>query len=832
MQACRGMELLNIPQSPSDICLVSIRPPSSTARQSPQTPRNVRNDPEVRSAAMGHEDLSIHHSLNTREAVITIASTSNCIPLSWAKKSLEDALSLLDSHSLPHPTVYEFACILRKCRKAQNPAFLPRLLAHIRTLGHESDPHLGNNLVSALVEAGHLSEAQQVFENLEAQNRPSCNSLITGYVKCGQPLLALSLYERLTPDELLRLSGHTFVALIKACTKSKNLELGSQIHACVKIKGLLQRDKFLGSVLVDMYAKCGSLAKAQELFNELPVKDVVSWNALISAYANHGLGEKALQCFSQMQHEGFTPTSITFVCCLKACGSLRDTDQCQTLDVEVTKHGLEKDLIVGSALLDMHVKCGSLKKAEEVFHNLPVRNVVSWTALIKGYVEHGFAEEALSYFEKMQEEGISPDVVAFLCVLKACGKLGSAIKGEKLHADISRIGLEKDLFLGCALVDMYCVFGLLDKAQEIFNKLITKDVMLWNTLMGGFVDHGKGKEALQCYQQMQQDGICPSAVSFVYALKACGSLMNIEKGREIHAEISNRRLDKDMLVGSSLVDMYSKCGALELAQEVFDNLSAYDVVSWTSLIGGYTNLGQGREALTRFEMMQHEGLSPNAITFACSLKACGIEGALHKGQEIHAKIAKAGLLEGESILGNALIDMYAKCGLAIKAQEVFELQVIQDVVAWNALIAGYAQLGESKSVLCMLNKMVEQNETPNLITFVSVLNACSHAGLIDLGLMYFDIMVKEYGINPLLEHHTCMIDLLCRAGQVENALCMINEMRIDPDLAVWHTLLGACQKGGDKELGKQAFEQAVYRNGLDATAYVSWSNIFHDDDVV
>ncbi|KAH7301713.1 hypothetical protein KP509_23G038700 [Ceratopteris richardii] len=579
-----------------------------------------------------------------------------------------------------------------------------------------------------------------------------------------------------------------------------------------------------------MYAKCGKLSEAEELFNSLSARDVVSWNALISGYVRHGFGEEALKLFQKMQLEGCKPTAVTFVSCLKACTLLKDMDQCQIFDAEVRSNGLEHDPFVGIALIDMHAKCGFLERAEEAFQELPTRNVVSWTALMKGYIDHGRAEQALTCFEKMQEEGVSPDAAAFLCALKSCSRTGNIVMGQKLHADISRMSVERDHLLDCALVDMYCKFGLLNKAQEIFMELPTKDVMLWNTLMGGFIDHGQGDKALWCYDQMLQNDICLSSVSFVLGLKACGNLLDIQKGKEIHVEVCKRDLERDLHVGSTLVDMYSKCGALEIAQEVFDKLSSQDVVSWTSLIGGYTDHGKGLEALIRFKLMQDEGIAPNAVTFSCILKACGNEGAVRKGRETHAMIAKTELLEKESIVGSALVYMYAKCGLPARAKEAFDVEAVQDIITRNVLIAGYAQLGECGTALNILNEMIGEGEKPTPVTFVSILNACSHAGLVDLGLMCFDRMKTDFSMVPSVEHHTCVIDLLCRAGQIENALSLINEMQISPDLAIWHSLLGACQQGGNVELGKHAFEHAVHIDGLDATAYVSWSNVYHDDE--
>eukprot|EP00250_Pteridium_aquilinum_P004822 c15019_g1_i2 orf=717-1601(+) len=283
------------------------------------------------------------------------------------------------------------------------------------------------------------------------------DSLITNCVKYGNPWHAISLYQQMKRSEFLRPNDRSFVALLKACTKLRALEMGLELHADIARLGLLEKNPFAGSTLVGMYVKCGSLAKATQVFDRLEGQDVVSWTALITGYVEHGRFENALQCYEQMQVEGVSPNAITFVSTLKACGSIRATSRGHILHIEIKRQGLlQTNIYVGSALVDMYAKFGSLMRARQVFDEVPARNEVLWNALITGYVECGWGRKALECFEQMRLEGVVPNAVTFICILKASGLVGATDRVEEIHAEIEKQNLlGSDLLVGSTLVDMY-----------------------------------------------------------------------------------------------------------------------------------------------------------------------------------------------------------------------------------------------------------------------------------------------------------------------------------------------------------------------------------------
>lgn len=685
------------------------------------------------------------------------------------------------------------------------------LYTYMQRSGLDSHQMLGDDLVRLLAHVGNMHAALQVYHSRADPKAASLHSIISSCVEYGMPQLALILYESSQKNHTSFLGGRTFVTLLKACVQAKDVDSGRMLHDHAFHSEMLKRNPFVGSALVDMYCKFGLLAKAKQVFDGLPMQDVVTWTTLIAGYAENGHSEEALACLAEMERDGVCPNGTTYVCVLKACTNLGDIEKAQDIHIEVERRGLlEEDTIVGNTLVDIYARCGLLAMAAQVLEKLPVHNLVSWTALITGYSEHGNGEKALYCFEQMQLEGIHPDSLTYASILKACGALGASNRGRELHAELKRKGLlVGDIFIGTALVDMYAKCSLLAEAQQLFDDISVRDAISWNSLISGFAENGCGMEAIRCFEQMQLECILPNSVSFACTLKACGDIGATLKGEEIHARVERKGvLAKDAIVATALVDMYAKVGLLVNAQEVFDKLPIRDVATWNALITGYTEQDLGEEAFKYFEQMQLEGVAPNKITFVCIVKACGILGAADKGEELHTEIERRGFFDKDTI-GNALVYMYAKCGWLVKAQRVFDKLVIQDAVAWTALMAGYAQLGEIEHVIHIFDRMLGGGVKPSLVTFIIILNACSLRGLSKESETYFEIMSKDYGIAPAPHHYTCLVDLHSRVGQLDEAVAKIKEMPWESNLITWHAVIEACKYSGNYDFANKAFELAL-----------------------
>lgn len=537
----------------------------------------------------------------------------------------------------------------------------------------------------------------------------------------------------------------------------------------------------------------------------------------------------------------------------------------------------------------MYAHCGSLEDARCLFDRLPIKDVVTWTTMIAGYVEHGLGQEALDLYAKMQYEGrVLADAVTFVCLLKACASTGALLQGKQLHAQIRRRGgLERDLKVGSCLVDMYAKCGSLDDACRVFDNMPQKDVATWNAIISGYANCGSiedartaferlptknvvtwtsmiagytqggwGQEALDLYEQMEKEGITEANdVTFVCLLQACASVGAgaLHMGRYLHTQIHAKGLDADVMVAACLVDMYGKCGSLEDARRVFQNvpsltasnamISGYvrygcledarkvfeylplkDVVTWTTLIVGYARHGLSQEALHLYVCMQQEGLAPDAITFVSLLQACTQVGALHQGVQLHTQIELLGL-QSNAVVANCLVGMYAKCGRMEDARRVFDSLVRKDVVTWTALLSGYAQLSDARMASHCFEEMCRQGVEPDEATFTCLLVACSHQGLVSEGQSYFQKM-GDYGIKPTLYHYNCMVDLLGRSGRLDEAEVMLQTMPFKSSVVGWTSLLSACKSHGGVDCGRRCFSNIVTVEPDNASAYVLLSSIY------
>ncbi|CAK9854889.1 unnamed protein product, partial [Sphagnum jensenii] len=423
-------------------------------------------------------------------------------------------------------------------------------------------------------------------------------------------------------------------------------------------------------------------------------------------------------------------------------------------------------------------------------------------------------------FQQMERECMTPSTFTFVTVLKACAKLGLLQEGKRIHTQILQKGCESDIFVSTSLVGMYTKCGSLEDACKVFDRMSSHDVVSWTAMISGHVKHGQAQKALELYHQMEEEEaqmerecMTPSTFTFVTVLKACAKLGLLQEGKRIHTQILQKGCESDIFVSTSLVGMYTKCGSLEDARKVFDRMSSHDVVSWTAMISGHVKHGsleeaqrvfnrmprhnvvswnamilghvksqQAQQALELYKRMQSEGVQPDSVTFVGVLNACASVMGLEEGRLAHKQIIQSNC-ESNVFVVSSLVDMYAKCGSLEDAQKVFNRMPRHNVGSWNAMILGHVKCGQGQEALELYQKMQgEEGVQPDPVTFVGVLNAsCSHGGLVCEGLLYFESMGSVYGISATVEHCACMVDLLGRAGHLQEAEDFINTMSCEPN---------------------------------------------------
>jgi len=423
----------------------------------------------------------------------------------------------------------------------------------------------------------------------------------------------------------------------------------------------------------------------------------------------------------------------------------------------------------------MYAKHGSIEEAWKLFKKMPSQDVVTWNAMVLGHVKCGQEQKALELFQQMQQDGVPPDSVTFVGVLKACANVVAIEEDRYVRQQIIQSGLESDVFVGNSLVDMHAKCRSMEDAWRVFNKMPSRDVVTWTTMMLGHVQCSQGQKALELFRQMQQEGVRPSSVTVVRVLKACASVVAIEEGRCVHQQIIQSGLESDVFVGSTLVDMYAKCGSMEDAWRVFNKMPSRHVITWIAMIFGHVKCGQGQEALELFWEMQQEGVQPNSVTFVGVLNACASMVALEEDRCAHEQIIQSGL-ESVVSVGNSLVDMYAKSGSMEDAWSVFNKMPSRNVVTWTVILGGCVIHGYGKEVLKHFESMCEEGVQPNDVTFVCLLSACSHEGLVDEGMWCYASMVTEYMISAKSEQYTLAMLAIYRRQKIWSWQCPVNYM--------------------------------------------------------
>ncbi|OVA20422.1 Pentatricopeptide repeat [Macleaya cordata] len=434
------------------------------------------------------------------------------------------------------------------------------------------------------------------------------------------------------------------------------------------------------------------------------------------------------------------------------------------------------------------------------------------------------SKTGLYILDLIDQGSIDPDHTIYNKLLKKCTQLGRLREGKMVHEHFLNSKFKSDLFIQNTIVNMYAKCGSLDDALKMFDRMSLKDMVTWTALITGYSQNDRWEEALALFPQMIELGLKPNQFTFASLLKASGLAATDKPGRQLHAFVVNYGYNSDVYVCSSLLDMYARCGRMKDAQLVFDGMVSKNEVSWNSLIAFHARKGEGEDALKLFWRMQREDFKPTHFTYSSIFSACSSTGALEQGKWIHAHMIKSG---GKLIafVGNTLLDMYAKAGSIEDARKVFDRLEKRDVVSWNSMLTGFAQHGLAKEAVERFEEMLKIGILPNEITFLCVLTACSHGGLLKEGQYYFELM-KKYKVEPQVEHYVTIVDLLGRAGHLNQAESFINNMPIEPTAAVWGALLGACRMHGNIELGTFAAERVFDLDPVDSGPPVLLYNMY------
>ncbi|KDP23280.1 hypothetical protein JCGZ_23113 [Jatropha curcas] len=614
--------------------------------------------------------------------------------------------------------------------------------------------------------------------------------------------------------------------MLRACIQTDDHIAGKALH-CEIIKKGNCLDLFGSNILLNLYVKSDALSDASKLFDEMPERNTVSFVTLIQGHAQSLQLFGALELFSRLHREGHELNPFVFTTILKLLVCMEWAELCYCIHACIFKLGLDSDAFVGTALIDSYSVCGCgyVDSARQVFDSIANKDMVSWTGMVACYAENDHFEDSLHLFSQMRMLGFKPNHFTFAGALKSCIGLEAFDVGKGIHGLSIKTRYELDLYVGVSLLDLYIKSGDTGGAVQVFEEMPKIDVIPWSFMIARYAQSNQSKEAVDLFCQMRQAFVLPNQFTFASVLQACATMESLDFGRQIHSHILKVGLDINLFVANALMDVYAKCGRVENSMELFVELPNRNDVTWNTMIVGYVQSGSGEKALSLFKTMLECQVQATEVTYSSTLRACASLAAMEPGIQIHSLSVKT-LYDKDIVVGNALIDMYAKCGSIKDARLIFDMLSECDKISWNAMISGYSTHGLCAEALNIFQMMQETESKPDKLTFVGVLSACSSAGLLDTGQAYFKSMVEDYGIEPCMEHYTCMVWLLGRSGHLDKAVKLIEQIPVEPSVTVWRALLGACVIHNDVELGRISAERVLQIDPQDEASHVLVANMY------
>lgn len=594
---------------------------------------------------------------------------------------------------------------------------------------------------------------------------------------------------------------HLVIKLVQQYAATKSIAGTKQLHAFIITSGPLFTH--LRSSLIRAY---GHVSNVRILFDEMSERSSFLYNTVMKMYAQNGASHDSLKMFLGMLRLGeYNPDNYTYPIVIKACTDLAWRKLGIALHGRVLITGFDMDTFVGNCLIAMYMNFGEVKAARKVFDAMWEHSVVSWNTLISGYFKNAYAKEALVVFDWMLKSGVEPDCASVVSVLPACGYLKEIEMGRMIHELVAGGRLGKNIAAWNALVDMYVKCGSVNEARLVFDRMSERDVVTWTSMINGYALNGDVRNALGLFQLMQFEGVRPNSLTIGSLLSACSSLYYLKHGRSLHAWTIKQNLECEVIVETALIDMYAKCNLVKLSFQVFARTSKKKTVPWNAILAGFVHNGLARKAVELFRQMLVEVVEPNDATLNSLLPAYAILADLQQAMNIHCYLIRYGFLSVVEV-STGLIDIYSKCGSLESAHKIFSEIPIKDkdIVVWSVIIAGYGMHGHGETAVSLFKEMVQSGVQPNEVTFTSALHACSHGGLLDEGLDLFNFMLENHQTCSRADHYTCIVDLLGRAGRLDEAYDLIRTMPLKPTHAVWGALLGACVIHGNVELGEVA----------------------------
>ncbi|XP_022897015.1 putative pentatricopeptide repeat-containing protein At5g08490 [Olea europaea var. sylvestris] len=761
-----------------------------------------------------------------------------------------------------------FADVLKSCAAISGTSLGKTLHGQVIRQGHNSCQFVLKALLNMYAKCKALEDCQKLFGEINSRDIVTWNILLSGFAgTLKDDNKAMQLFRRLHFACDPKPTSVTLAIVVPVYTRSGALSAGKCIHSYA-IKSGMESLTLVGNAIVSMYAKCGLVLDASSVFHGIADKDVVSWNAVIAGFAENKLVDDAFQLFQWMIKGQIVPNYATVANILSICSGLGEIvgyRYAKEIHCYVLRHAeLGDEVTVVNALLSCYLRLGQIREAESLFWRMKLWDLVSWNSIIAGYVSNGEWLKALQMFQEfLVVEKIEPDSVTLLSILPACALLSNLHVGKQIHGFVvRRRALFEDTSVGNALISIYAKSGCIEAAFSTFLLIPRRDVISWNTLLDALCENVLDTEFFEVLNWMLREGIKPDSVTILAVVRYLSSLSIVDKIREAHGFSLRSGLllsGAEPTLANALLDAYAKCGNMVFASKLFESLSRNrNVITCNSMISGYAANGlqddanllfqsmperdlttwnlmlqvyaQNQfpdEALNLFQELQFHELKPDAMTIMSILPVCTQKASLHMLRQCHGYVVRAYFEDVH--LKAALLDVYSKCGNINSAYKFYKSMPERDLVVSTAMVGGYAMHGMGEEALGVFYHMLEFGVKPDHVIITAVLSACSHAGLINEGLMIFDSIEQVYHMKPSMEQYACTVDLLARGGQVKEAFTFVNQMPVAANANIWGTLLGACKTYHEVDIGRVVADHLSKMETSDIGNYIVLSNLYAAD---
>ncbi|KAK4370995.1 hypothetical protein RND71_010470 [Anisodus tanguticus] len=605
------------------------------------------------------------------------------------------------------------------------------------------------------------------------------------------------------------------------------------IYKCQQPATTLPRNYDVYSVNKTLHdlVKCGSLTSALHLFDEMPKRDVITWNIMISGYNHNGFPRKSLHLYNKMVSQGIKENSSTLSSILSICANKCLYKQGVEIHSRVVVLGCNMNLYIASSLVNMYIQMGLLDVAFKLFYDLPKRNLPVWNLVLRGICELGRSNELLRLYSDMKLENVVPNGLTFCYLIHGCCKERLVDEGRQLHSHVIKIGwLESNIFLANALVDFYSACGVLVDADKAFECIPPQDVISWNSMVSVYAANDLLREAVEVVEEMRLWDKHPTAMSFVALLNLSSRRKELLFGKQIHNFVIKLGIDYgSVLIQSALIDMYGKNDDIESSVTVFQSSRETSLECCNSMMTSFLLLGFLQDVFELFSQMVCENIVFDEVSLFSTIKALSLYSSpsLDSCALLHCCAIKSGF-DSDSMVLCALIDAYSRSGHIRFSQQIFEALPSPNIICFTSIINAYARKGMGSECFGMIEEMIQKGVKPDDVTFLCILLGCNHSGLVEEGKQIFDSMRTLHEVYPDRRHYSCMVDLLGRAGLVSEAEELLNHASSTGDSVMWSSLLRSCRIHQNEDVGRRAATKLMDLEPEDPSVWLQASNFYSE----